>query len=179
MTEQLHEMCRGQSSVQSGSKIELHLCGWCAQQYLAELLFQCSLLCRCQVWPAVQKWWQAISKKLSTHYTQGFGCNCYALVLSKLCFFFFSSVDRVCVGGLGCSAKVGESKRFLHCCVQMTGIGNITTDTHPCVLSLSLSLSLSVLPPAMSSSSSCICRWKIFSWRSHRVCFIFSLRVTM
>lgn len=26
--------------------------------------------------------------------------------------FFFSLVDRVCVGGLGCSARVGESKRF-------------------------------------------------------------------
>lgn len=92
------------------------------------------------MWPAVQKWWQAISKKLSTHYTQGFWCNCYALELSKLCFFFFLWWTEYVLAALAAVLEWVKVKGF------NTGVFRwleleTSPQTHTHVFSLSLSLS--------------------------------------
>lgn len=154
-------MHQGQSPVLSGWEIKLHFCGWCATVFFA---VQVSSVACC-------------AKMMTGHFQncpptalsqQGFGCNRYALELSKLYFYFWWT--ECVLAALTTMPEWVKGYRFYISVFRWLELEN---HHRKC------SRFLSLLPPAMSSSSSCICRWKIFSWRSHRVCFIFSLRVTM
>lgn len=140
--------------------------------YRAELLLLCSRPCRCQVWPSVQNYDRPLPK-LSTHYTQqGFAWKPLATSALQTPLPPRSSppppfvMERLCRRPrLRCCGRVKGRRLCPRACW-----GERIAEEEKCSL---------LLPPAMSSSSSCICRWKIFSWRSHSVCFIFSRRVTM
>lgn len=94
-----HTLSPSQSS--SIKRITLsHLCGverkWspfsadsvCVSHYLAQLLFQCSLLCRCQVAYCAKKWWQAISKTVHPLLSVSQASD-QTVLHSKLYFFSF------------------------------------------------------------------------------------------
>lgn len=141
ITEQLHEIHQGGGLCGAESKSGSVYVDAVSQDQ-APLLFQCSWLCCCQVWPSVNKRWQAISKTVHPPHWVNKDLD---VIVTHL--------------------------RFSDC----TSFHGWTE----CVFIIVQVSEWTLLPPAMSSSRSWICRWKIFSCRSHRVCFIFSLRVTM